>query len=579
MGSVRVRVAGLVLIVAIPLVLLSAAIVWQNYHLALGQSGTAAVRLRESAVARQAAFVGGAEQMMQALAQVDEIFTGDASACRNRLVGVLTLQQEKYSNLAAFDASGMLRCSAAELGPSVSTQSFEQMDRPLLDQARQSGRFAVGSLRRSARTGGWIIPLLYSVRSGERIMGFLFGGLRLDGFAAAQGASLPELAAVWLAGPGGTLTQLGATGPAGLPQAPALAALLAGEATLDAPSASGAPYAYAAADLGDGYRILVGTPASADRASANRLLAKRILQLALLLILGLAAVAVGAHAALVEPLDQLSRAVANWRHGGGFDPGGIEDPPTEIRELASTFGQATRALVEHEARQRRAVEQQNLLMREIHHRVKNNLQIVASLLNLQASRIRAPEAKAEFASARDRVRALATLHRHLYAEGEVHSINMRSFLTELCGQLFQAMGEQEGHRITLGIEASELQMSSDQAVPLSLIVTEAVSNALKYAFPHGRTGHVDVRLTSDGDMAELEIRDNGVGIPAGKAETEMGPRDGIGITLIRGFARQLGGELTVEEDGGTLYRLRMSLHPAPGGETSAEAEAALEQQE
>jgi two-component sensor histidine kinase len=277
-------------------------------------------------------------------------------------------------------------------------------------------------------------------------------------------------------------------------------------------------------------------------------------------MLGLAAVAVGAHVALVEPLDQLARAVARWRHGGGFDPSGIDDPPTEIRELAATFGSATRALAEHEDRQRRAVEQQDLLMKEIHHRVKNNLQIVASLLNLQASRIRAPEAKAEFASARDRVRALATLHRHLYVEGEMHSINMRSFLTELCGQLFQAMGEREGKRITLNIEATELQMSSDQAVPLSLIVTEAVSNALKYAFPNGRKGHVDVRLTSDAEVAELVVCDNGIGIPAGKAETDMGPRDGIGITLIRGFARQLGGDLTVEEKDGTSYCLRMRLH-------------------
>ena len=138
--------------------------------------------------------------------------------------------------------------------------------------------------------------------------------------------------------------------------------------------------------------------------------------------------------------------------------------------------------------------------------MKNNLQIVASLLNLQASRIRVPEARAEFASARDRVRALATLHRHLYAHGEVHTINMPDFLTELCGQLFQAMGEIEGHRIRLTIEASPLQMSSDQAVPLSLIVTEAVSNALKYAFPQGRTGHVLLRLTADGETSHPGCR-------------------------------------------------------------------------
>jgi two-component sensor histidine kinase len=136
---------------------------------------------------------------------------------------------------------------------------------------------------------------------------------------------------------------------------------------------------------------------------------------------------------------------------------------------------------------------------------------------------------------------------------------MPEFLTELCGQLFQAMGETAGRRITLKIEASPLQMSSDQAVPLSLIVTEAVSNALKYAFPGGRSGQVEVRLTSDGQRAHLVIQDDGVGIPAGRFDTDSGPRDGIGLTLIRGFARQLGGSLTVLEDGGTRYSLDMKL--------------------
>jgi two-component sensor histidine kinase len=188
-------------------------------------------------------------------------------------------------------------------------------------------------------------------------------------------------------------------------------------------------------------------------------------------------------------------------------------------------------------------------------------------MNLQASRIRQPEAKAEFQSARDRIRALATLHRHLYAHGELHTINMRGFLTELCGQLLQAIGESptgaaSGGRIKLHIEAPELQMSSDQAVPMALIVTEAVSNAAKYAFPAGRRGSIEVRLTTEGDTARLVIEDDGVGIPAGRAETETGIRDGIGIQLIRGFARQLGATLTVTEDGGTRYMLTVKLHRA-----------------
>ena len=256
---------------------------------------------------------------------------------------------------------------------------------------------------------------------------------------------------------------------------------------------------------------------------------------------------------------KLMGAVEDWRRTGTFDPPGLARLPGDLRRLATRLKRSTIVLRRQERRLADAVQQQDLVMQEIHHRVKNNLQIVASLLNLQASRIRLPEARAEFQSARDRVRALATLHRHLYAHGELHTIDMREFLTELCSQLMHAFGEPPGGRLHLAIEAPELKMSSDQAVPLSLIVTEAVSNAVKYAFPDGRPGNISVRLTTQDGTAELVIRDDGVGIPAGRVQTEAGVRDGIGLQLIRGFARQLGAELRVVEDNGTEYRVTMPL--------------------
>ena len=290
-----------------------------------------------------------------------------------------------------------------------------------------------------------------------------------------------------------------------------------------------------------------------------------------LLILGLIFAGVAAHIVLVAPLRRLTGQVLQWRDGGRFDARSSATDPHEVLALSRSFTAATAALDAQKAALSRAMDRQELLMQEIHHRVKNNLQIVASLLNLQASRIRQPEARAEFQSARDRVRALATLHRHLYAHGEVHTINMREFLTELCTQLLLAMGEIQGGRIRFSIDASEIQMSSDQAVPLSLIVTEAVSNSLKYAFPGGRSGTVSVCLAITSDMAELLIQDDGVGIcPPGGAPssgTPDGPRDGLGLRLIRGFARQLNARLQVTEGAGTRYLVTIPLvtgrTPAP----------------
>ncbi len=295
-------------------------------------------------------------------------------------------------------------------------------------------------------------------------------------------------------------------------------------------------------------------------------------------MVGFAAVAYGADRLVAAPVRRLGRAVEQWRVGGRFAGPPSDLAGGDIRALWTSFEHATESVSRREQQLRTASTHQELLMQEIHHRVKNNLQIVASLLNLQASRIRVPEARAEFQAARDRIRALATLHRHLYAFGELHTINMRAFLIELCEQLLAALGETPaGGRISLAIDAPELKISSDQAVPIALIVTECVSNAAKYAFPGGRSGHISVSMivvTEQGDdVGHLRIDDDGIGIPAGKAETEAGTRDGIGLNLVRGFAKQLGASVRITHETGTRYDIAIPLvrarEPESGGESLA----------
>jgi two-component sensor histidine kinase len=561
-SPIRVRLAGLTLVAAIPLLLLSGTIAWQNYRLALDVSAREVTRLRESAIARHAAAIDGAQQMLQALAQMPELLSADAVGCDNRLAGVLDFQSKRYSNIAFYDAADVLHCFGRSLPPSLTPDYVGAMNKPLFQQAAKSDRMALGPVRESPIVHGPIIPAAYAVRHDGVVVGFLYTGLRMDWFNTRPGSAVPHLTALWLVDPSGTVSPIENAGNSALPDPATMALLMDAPREIDARSTGGKPYAYASSPLDGGYRLLVAYPASKDEAAARRVLIRRVLQLALFTALGLAAVAIGTHNALVAPLNALGRKVAEWRRTGVFDPTPIPAAPLEVRALCTSFHDAAIALSEQERKLEAATEKQVLLMREIHHRVKNNLQIVASLLNLQASRIRAPEARAEFAAARDRVRALATLHRHLYSQGELTSITMGSFLTELCGQLLDAMGERRDGRIKLSIDAIDLEMSGDQAVPLSLVVTEAVSNAIKYAFPAGRSGNVGVFLTSDGVRAKLVIEDDGVGIPAGRVETETGTRDGLGLQLIRGFSKQLKADLVVEQEHGTRYTLDIPLVPS-----------------
>jgi len=302
-----------------------------------------------------------------------------------------------------------------------------------------------------------------------------------------------------------------------------------------------------------GVRVLVQTARTESETHALHLFAWRVFLIGTFLAVELLLVAVAAHAYLVDPMQKLAKSVADWRRGGTFDPDLGTSIPYELRQLERAFRRATMRLGRHEARLVRAAQNQDHLIREIHHRVKNNLQVVASLLNLQASRIRSPETRSEFQLVRDRVRALATLHRYLYPETGMASLDIRAFLNELCYQLVAGANTADPGRISLDLDIDAVPISPDQAVPLSLIITEAVSNTLRYAYPAGINGEIRLRLTRRNGNILLIIADDGVGLES-RVESET-KREGIGLQLIRGFARQLNGTLEVEGIRGTRYVL------------------------
>lgn len=548
---------GLLAIAAVPLVAIAAIAAWQNYVASTAQPGQMVQLAREAVLARHEAAIETVRQTLIAIAQSDPVL--DAKACAAYLARIYGSSGGIYTRLQVVVAH-VVTCEAPP--PADGANRLGDAGAALVASAKATRDLAISLMPSSDESVGAAFPI---TRSGQ-VLGVVIADWRIDRFVGRVPLGTP--ASVWLVDDAGRTLPIQNAADGALPAPGTLAALQLGEREeVQAASRSGAAYAYASARLADGWRVLVGMDAGAVLASGRALLLARFFETAVLLLIGLMAVGVSVNSAVVAPIKNLTRAVRSWRGGASFTPGNLSGVPSEVAELSVSFFQATSRLADRETQLRNALTHQDLLMHEIHHRVKNNLQIVASLLNLQASRIRQPEAKAEFQSARDRIRALATLHRHLYSEGGLQTINMRSFLTELCGQLFQAFGETEGERISLDIEAPELVMSSDQAVPLALIVTETVSNALKYAFPRGRQGTISVRLFEEPAIVRLVIRDDGVGIPPGRAETDAGVRDGIGIQLIRGFARQLAARLIVEEGEGIRYDVEIPFHAGhPGGQ-------------
>jgi two-component sensor histidine kinase len=215
-------------------------------------------------------------------------------------------------------------------------------------------------------------------------------------------------------------------------------------------------------------------------------------------------------------------------------------------ELESNVAERTQHL-------RRALADKEVLLKEIHHRVKNNLQLISSLLMLRGAAFADSGCGEVLEEMLRRIHAIGLVHERLYLEEDSHRIDFGAYLTDLARSLATSYAMED--RVVVRVTASETCLSLNAAVPLSLIATEVMTNALKYAFPDGRSGAIDVRFADRGPEGSLlEIRDNGVGLTAGS-------RSGVGLGLVRRLAGQLNGEVSFEDRGGASFSLR--LPPAP----------------
>ena len=227
-----------------------------------------------------------------------------------------------------------------------------------------------------------------------------------------------------------------------------------------------------------------------------------------------------------------------------------------ITQLFNTFLDRVTAEMQRSKAQmalQQSLREKEFLLKEVHHRVKNNLQIVSSLLRLQASQLENPIAKAALHDMQNRVRSMALIHEHLYRSENLAQVDLAAYLRQLCQQLFRALASTSG-AIRLDLDLAPVQLGIDQAIPCGLLVNELFSNALKHGFPNGRTGEVRVELQplADGPGWRLRVADTGVGLPAG---FDLKHLTSLGLQLISDLSRQSGGRLEIGPGPGAVFEV------------------------
>ncbi len=206
---------------------------------------------------------------------------------------------------------------------------------------------------------------------------------------------------------------------------------------------------------------------------------------------------------------------------------------------------AEKALVE-------SLKEKEVLLREIHHRVKNNMQIISSLLRLQAGTLKDHDAKTIFQSCQDRIRSMSLVHEKLYMSKSLSGINFLDYINSLTSSLFQ-INKVSSDLIQLKLDIEEVFFDIQTAIPCGLILNELISNSLKYAFPLGRKGTIEISLASLGNNSyRLIVKDDGIGF---SQEVDFENPEFFGIQIVKLLTDQLGGEVLLKRDFGTTFEI------------------------
>jgi two-component sensor histidine kinase len=544
--SLRVRLLLLLAVAILPAVVAGTITAITRYEAGLAETRANLRALSVLAVNRHLETLAETSRLLQTMANLPDIVSFDAQRCSALLArqygdrdGELA---SRYTNIVAIDRENTIRCSALPMEPDRKYSNPQQLQAVLATKAFNIGGLTIGGFS-NARLLSAAAPL---VAPDGRVVGAIATGIKAEYLESQfQAYKLPQGSKLALVdGSGSSLLNRGDYSWQ-MPTAPIIAAALADGEREFRHDAGGRTYLVVLDQIGDyDMFVLAALPSNTATDAVTGRLVTDIGEILLFALLAALGVLFGAQFLVLAPIARFRRAVRAYRRDGSGFVFDSSSAPIEIAELAQDFEGMAHDVDARQENMKALLRQRDLLVRETNHRVKNNLQIVASLLSLQARRISEPGAKMQFDLARQRVATLALLHRHLYEQRDTETVNLRSFFTQLMAQLVSAYGQ----RAQSSVSVVDMRVPPSVAIPLGLIVTEAVTNAMKYAFPEGRRGTIELLVTIENGRGHLMLRDDGIGIA-----NHAGSESGMGDVLMKGFAEQVSGTLTVEQapGGGT----------------------------
>ncbi len=523
------------------------------------EQATKAASLLDVVVAYQRQVVEGTRSLLDTLSRDAHLQAGGA-ACDQALAEVVE-QNPIYLSVAVVDAAGIVRC-----GSRPEARGISLADRGYFQELVAGGDMVVSKrlIARIGRSETIVMAEAIRPREGGTLRSAIVVALDLANFTRTmRGIPLPEGTAVHIFDAAGKV--VGAElddGAQRLGSAPTEADLQiltqSPREVVQLPGRDGVARLFISAPIVEGALFaVVGFPAPPPWDWLDRKLLMGVLSPTIMLALAVLAIWIASDYLVNRHIRALVSATRSYGRGLGMRVPDMAGAPLELRALARSFTDMAARIEHREQELRSSLEQKDMMLREIHHRVKNNLQIVISLLRLRARTATSGEARQVMDEVQVRIRALALVHRHLYEQPTAETVRIDVFVEELLDFLAE-LGTGDGRHVALSTGLAPIEVASDQAIALALFVTEAVGNAQLHGF-RGVHADPEVRVTFsiEGDHAVLEVRDNGIGAGAGPG---LEPSFGMGVRLMRMLADQLGGTCSFEQGTGTIVRLRFPLH-------------------